>query len=172
MRKPRSDYPSEQADKFLVRFPAGMRARIAEAAKANGRSMNAEIVQRLDASFERGGDSEPDEQFNIAMHADTLNEMLQAAKNVTPKLLHPADENTVYILLDTDGMPISWHEVHTHLSALNKAAGMALHSQQTFVLTPEMISSYEREDEDIKLVTEYAKLQRSARKARDAKDRS
>lgn len=35
----------------MVRLPGDMRDRIAEAAKANGRSMNSEVVARLDASF-------------------------------------------------------------------------------------------------------------------------
>ena len=48
----RSSFPSEQADKFLVRLPDGMRDRIAEAAKASGRSMNAEIIARLAYSFD------------------------------------------------------------------------------------------------------------------------
>lgn len=43
--------PSRTAEQFVVRFPDGMRDRIAEAAKANGRSMNAEIVHRLQESF-------------------------------------------------------------------------------------------------------------------------
>lgn len=43
--------PGRGSDQFVVRFPDGMRDRIAEAAKAAGRSMNAEIVARLDASF-------------------------------------------------------------------------------------------------------------------------
>lgn len=34
-------------DKFMLRFPDGMRDAIAERAKANGRSMNSEIVQIL-----------------------------------------------------------------------------------------------------------------------------
>lgn len=42
----------QNADKYIVRFPDGMRARIAEAAKANNRSMNSEIVSRLEASFD------------------------------------------------------------------------------------------------------------------------
>lgn len=41
-------YPSDAAEKFIVRFPPGVRERIAEAAKANNRSMNAEIVSRLE----------------------------------------------------------------------------------------------------------------------------
>lgn len=42
------------SDKFMLRFPDGMRDRIAEEAKANGRSMNAEIVARLAASLVAG----------------------------------------------------------------------------------------------------------------------
>lgn len=43
--------PSRDQDKFMVRMPEGMRERIAEEAKANGRSMNAEIVARLEQSL-------------------------------------------------------------------------------------------------------------------------
>lgn len=39
------------SDKFMLRLPDGMRSRIAEAAKANGRSMNAEIVHCLERFF-------------------------------------------------------------------------------------------------------------------------
>lgn len=39
------------SDKFMLRFPDGMRDRIKAAADANGRSMNAEIIARLEASF-------------------------------------------------------------------------------------------------------------------------
>lgn len=46
-------YPSETADRFIVRFPDGMRDRIKEAAAENNRSMNAEIISRLEASFVR-----------------------------------------------------------------------------------------------------------------------
>lgn len=44
--------PSRTADQFVVRFPDGMRDRIAEAARQNNRSMNAEIVSRLLSTFE------------------------------------------------------------------------------------------------------------------------
>lgn len=43
--------PRDQ-NRFLVRMPEGMRDRIADAAKANGRSMNSEIVARLESSFD------------------------------------------------------------------------------------------------------------------------
>ena len=41
----------QDADKYVVRFPDGMRDRIAAEAKANNRSMNAEIIARLEQSF-------------------------------------------------------------------------------------------------------------------------
>ncbi len=47
-------YPSDAADKFMVRMPPGLRQRIADAALAGGRSMNAEIVLRLEQSLESG----------------------------------------------------------------------------------------------------------------------
>ena len=55
MRKPRSEYPSEQADKFLLRLPDGMRDMLKAAAEANNRSINAEIVTRLSLSFKEEG---------------------------------------------------------------------------------------------------------------------
>jgi plasmid stability protein len=58
----RKPYPSEQQDRLIIRFPDGMRDRIAALAKANGRSMNAEIISMIEASFrrtERPTDEEP-----------------------------------------------------------------------------------------------------------------
>jgi hypothetical protein len=40
------------SDQFMLRMPDGMRDRIAAAARDNGRSMNAEIVSRLEESLE------------------------------------------------------------------------------------------------------------------------
>lgn len=44
-------FPSDKQDKFMLRLPDGMRDKIAQDAKAAGRSMNAEIVARLERSF-------------------------------------------------------------------------------------------------------------------------
>jgi hypothetical protein len=49
MRKP---YPSEEQDRFMVRLPEGMRDTLKAIAEANRRTMNAEIVARLEASFQ------------------------------------------------------------------------------------------------------------------------
>lgn len=55
----RKPFPSETQERFIVRFPDGMRDRIAAAAKANSRSMNAEIVARLEGSFDPQTPAEP-----------------------------------------------------------------------------------------------------------------
>ncbi|NKK87564.1 Arc family DNA-binding protein [Rhizobium leguminosarum bv. viciae] len=43
--------PQEQ-DKYVVRFPDGMRDRLKDEAAKNSRSLNAEIIARLEDSFE------------------------------------------------------------------------------------------------------------------------
>ena len=42
---------TRDSEKYIVRFPDGMRNRVTEAAKANNRSINAEIIARLERSF-------------------------------------------------------------------------------------------------------------------------
>lgn len=44
-------YPSHTLDKFQLRFPDGMRELIKQKADDAGRSMNAEIIYRLEQSF-------------------------------------------------------------------------------------------------------------------------
>ena len=46
------DSPSRKLDQYIVRFPDGMRDRLKDEALKNKRSLNAEIVARLEASFE------------------------------------------------------------------------------------------------------------------------
>ncbi|HWT21670.1 MAG TPA: Arc family DNA-binding protein [Variovorax sp.] len=54
-------FPSDVADKFVVRFPDGMRDQISKAAKASGRTMNAEVIARLRDSLSGGSVQLPDE---------------------------------------------------------------------------------------------------------------
>lgn len=64
-------YPSETADRFIVRFPEGMRDRLKAIAAENGRSLNAEIVYRLQTTLEMDdfvphGGVRPDEPMDHA----------------------------------------------------------------------------------------------------------
>lgn len=51
-------YPSDKLDQYIVRFPDGMRDRLKEAAAENKRSLNAEIIARLEASFDPASEVE------------------------------------------------------------------------------------------------------------------
>ncbi len=44
-------HPSDKLDRYIVRFPKGMREQLGVLARANGRSVNAEIVKRLEQSL-------------------------------------------------------------------------------------------------------------------------
>lgn len=46
------EFPSDKADKFVVRFPDGMRDRIREMAEKASRSMNAQIIHMIQYYFE------------------------------------------------------------------------------------------------------------------------
>ncbi len=48
-------YSSRTADKFVVRLPEGMRERIADVARSHHRSMNSEIIARLEQSLIQEG---------------------------------------------------------------------------------------------------------------------
>ncbi|ENZ1677153.1 TPA: Arc family DNA-binding protein [Proteus mirabilis] len=57
-------YPSQLQDKFNLRLPDGMKDIIAERAKANGRSMNSEIIQMLQDVLD--SDSKGDVTIDVA----------------------------------------------------------------------------------------------------------
>lgn len=79
MEKKPQDTESRHADKYVVRLPDGMRDRIREASEANGRSMNAEIVARLQASFDGNGNTEEVRNLKSALTSkDLQNRMLYA----------------------------------------------------------------------------------------------
>lgn len=61
--KKTASYSSRTADKFVVRLPDGMRDRIAEVARNQHRSMNSEIIARLENSLQEDG---------VATQADSL----------------------------------------------------------------------------------------------------
>jgi predicted transcriptional regulator len=54
------------SDAFVVRLPDGMRERIRKAAETNNRSMNAEIVSRLESSFIWGDEEDERDRNGVA----------------------------------------------------------------------------------------------------------
>lgn len=69
-KKP-SAQPASDVEKFVVRLPQGMRGRIAEVANRSHRSMNSEIVSRLEQSLSYTGDSEHDTTEHLSARAST-----------------------------------------------------------------------------------------------------
>ncbi|MFK0331104.1 Arc family DNA-binding protein [Rhizobium sp. NPDC090275] len=60
MAKPQ--YPSEKLDQYMLRFPDGMRDQLKKIAENNGRSLNSEIIKRLEDTLAY--------QEHVARHAD------------------------------------------------------------------------------------------------------
>jgi len=68
------DRTPQDQDKYVLRFPDGMRERIKDAAAENNRSMNAEIVARLEASFTA---QQPDTEHIVTKVLDNTLEKLR-----------------------------------------------------------------------------------------------
>lgn len=80
------------SDQFVVRFPDGMHDHIRAAAEANGRSMNAEIIYRLQTTlemddYEPKANAHPEEPPTLREMIDRMNELqrqiMEYAKNVS-----------------------------------------------------------------------------------------
>ncbi len=50
----KDQYPSETSDRYIVRFPDGMRDMLKQLAAENKRSLNAEIIARLEQTLIQG----------------------------------------------------------------------------------------------------------------------
>lgn len=150
-KKPKRAATTNDSDKFIVRMPDGMRQRIIEAAAGNNRTMNAEVVARLQASFEGGEDAQRlrelldgERRFSARLRADLME--MDARQNLPPV--------TMRILLDASGRPISWVEIHAVHDAVQRVTKERPGSWETFIVTPDVESSSKRAREaaDLALV--------------------
>ena len=78
-------YSSRTADKFVVRLPEGMRERIAVVARNHHRSMNSEIIARLEQSMLQEGTL--DDGLNLRLDSPELSlherELLQRFRQLS-----------------------------------------------------------------------------------------
>lgn len=95
-------YPSQMQDKFNLRFPEGMRDEIADAAKQSGRSMNSEIIYRLQQSFDKSkaSDNEERKEKTIQFKSLQIAESRQQYDNSGP--LIALIEKAISILKEAD----------------------------------------------------------------------
>lgn len=91
------------SDKFMLRLPDGMRDRIAEEAKKNNRSMNSEIIARLEQTLGPVKTINPDDKSGLIIQQLILPPEMQEIHDAISKLysLHTqylfdfAERNTV-----------------------------------------------------------------------------
>lgn len=80
-------YSSRTADKFVVRLPDGMREQIAEVARNHHRSMNSEIIARLEQSLIQEGALGEELSMNMKMDSPELSlherELLQRFRQLS-----------------------------------------------------------------------------------------
>lgn len=69
------------SEKYIIRFPDGMRERLHEAARINNRTLNAELVARLQASFEPRQDATADAQLAMRVEERKNEEKLAIVRN-------------------------------------------------------------------------------------------
>ncbi len=119
-----NSYPSDKADKVLVRMPDGMRDRIKAAAKEHNRTMNAEIIDRLDRSFaavDMGLKGDPldhlghmsmmlslllDEKFQGKSREEIAALAIQATQNINSKLSLAKGPNKIALQKSESELPV------------------------------------------------------------------
>ncbi|MBC2692694.1 Arc family DNA-binding protein [Pseudomonas sp. MBT-1] len=81
---------SRDAEKFVVRLPDGMRGKINEVARTNHRSMNSEIIERLDRTLI--------EDATGILNVDLMAQLSIRCKELEARLEELQDQPTVNLL--------------------------------------------------------------------------
>lgn len=81
---------SRTADKFVVRLPDGMREQVAQVARKNHRSMNSEIIDRLEQSLLNGQFEPAQNAMGDGANTDELKAELTRAYRIIDRLLQNA----------------------------------------------------------------------------------
>jgi len=77
---------NRDSDKFVLRLPSGMRDEIKAAADKNGRSMNAEIINRLQASLITGNMTPADFLGVMDMQHDNAHRIAEMLRKVADRV--------------------------------------------------------------------------------------
>ncbi|WP_137817394.1 Arc family DNA-binding protein [Pseudomonas sp. 2FG] len=95
-------YSSRTADKFVVRLPDGMRERIADVARNHHRSMNSEIIARLEQSMLQEGALDDDLSMRLDRPELSLHEreLLQHFRQLSRR-----QQNALVALIAPDTEP-------------------------------------------------------------------
>lgn len=174
---------SRKLDQYIVRFPDGMRDRLKANAEANNRSMNAEIVARLEDVDQLRADLDQAKQeiaILFSMHekdlgqirylaksGKELEERLREARTLSQAI--PRDL-TLYVAIDAKGIPISWTEIMAHLNAITHGGNIDLQQIEARIFDPKLVSSSKREEQWWQLVQHYRAVEARAPETEDDAD--
>ncbi|MBU1313984.1 MAG: Arc family DNA-binding protein [Alphaproteobacteria bacterium] len=107
-------------DKYVLRLPDGMRDRIREAAEANNRSMNAEMVDRLTKSLE-GAYLDASEATRIDARFDELAEFVVSLGDALKEAARREGELQGKVIALVDALQDSNARTERLISQLEKA---------------------------------------------------
>lgn len=108
--------PSRGSDQFNLRFPDGMRDEIRRAAEASGRSMNAEIIARLEDSFKNRPESSLADFQAVMNDAKRMIKEFNVANTQISLMRYLLDK-----VAATDGkLP---EDLHRHITILSQLGG-------------------------------------------------
>lgn len=138
-------YPSQTQDRYIVRFPDGMRDKIQEEAKANNRSMNAEIVARLERSFEPVLQHDEPLRLRMALagHREVTMSTMEIMLRSKERLLDLMESKVeIDPLTERRGKP------ETVRARLEKVSGLLRIYQEQLELTTELLTEIAMADVD------------------------
>lgn len=161
-----------QAPSYPLRMPAELKELVASAAHASGRSMHAELIHRLQRSFQDEEDNilnlmvsqeiERQEVINqevMAAYKVALEKEVESVRRENERLREQLEdermnvlreqyevlkmqnsamdnENILYILLDSNGLPIAWEEIYAYLDEIRRLGGKLPERWDTSIITP------------------------------------
>jgi hypothetical protein len=153
---------------FGLRMQADLKEEIKASADRSGRSMNAEIVHRLERSLQWDEDGQQEANELIAAletklaEAVKVNEYLESLRADLIDRLDRAsnegggqEEPIFNIVLDAKGHPLSWPEIAAHIHRTAKAAGIETAGFRVAVFNSDKEKSGDRDKEYARLVRWY-----------------
>lgn len=103
-KKSSAKVASKRADQYMLRFPEGMRAKLAKLANANGRSMNAEIIDAIEKHLD-GADRIAQLWAFIEKHRENIEaipEIWQSLDNLKYEIRPLIDERDYAVMIRAD----------------------------------------------------------------------
>ncbi|RUT32621.1 Arc family DNA-binding protein [Arsenicitalea aurantiaca] len=168
---------------FGLRMQPELKATVENAARGNNRSMNSEIVARLEFSLSaeeeierlrgelaaakaeiRNLEGRLEYAWGVEIDREKLRADRASIERMKADLLESARRsagapgsrpNVLYVALDANGMPLSWQEIMLHMAELGRAAGFEIQNIEARVFDAQPASNDAREEEWWSLVETY-----------------